>query len=320
MTKNTARGLPITNILYLWQIIAVFCICSRRSSVQLTCFPAATRFWNGKEQEVRKIIPVLFIVLAFLAVSCDAEFPSPEDEFDYNFSDRIETPDAVEPSEKANELINELSSLCDKIDSQTLENQKTTESTNAGYIYTDSSNQLAFRIKHSRQTINGNGLEDIFIITGDGFDDSGNTYFKNNTSYHVIRSLSDGGIARTVSDTTVFIDGKLCDGDLSPLEGEFMSIFNDESIRQYEMLSHSINTRSGSLEGYSVEYEEIRLIASVDGTPADFSSKRTFSFSPEYGEEKIAAVISYNDEAVELQGSSDLAGTYSYSGFASSSD
>lgn len=272
---------------------------------------------------MRKIIPVLFIVLAFLAVSCDAEFPSPEEEFDYNFSDRIETPNAVEPSEKVNELISELSVLGYKIYSPTftLENQKTTESTNAGYIYTDSSNQLAFRIKHSRQTVNNKGLEDIFIITGDGFDDSGNTYFKNNTSYHVIRSLPVGGIAGTVSDATVFVDGKLFDEELSRLlEGEFMRIFDDESIKQYEMFSHSINTRTGSLEGYSVEYEEIRLISSVDGTPADFSSKRTFSFSPEYGEEKIAAVISYNDEAVELQGSSDLAGTYSYSGFASSSD
>lgn len=262
-------------------------------------------------------------MLAFLAVSCDAEFPSPEEEFDYNFSDRIETPNAVEPSEKVNELISELSVLGYKIYSPTftLENQKTTESTNAGYIYTDSSNQLAFRIKHSRQTVNNKGLEDIFIITGDGFDDSGNTYFKNNTSYHVIRSLPVGGIAGTVSDATVFVDGKLFDEELSRLlEGEFMRIFDDESIKQYEMFSHSINTRTGSLEGYSVEYEEIRLISSVDGTPADFSSKRTFSFSPEYGEEKIAAVISYNDEAVELQGSSDLAGTYSYSGFASSSD
>ena len=54
---------------------------------------------------MRKIIPVLFIVLAFLAASCDAEFPSPEDEFDYNFSDRIETPDAVKPSADAEALI-----------------------------------------------------------------------------------------------------------------------------------------------------------------------------------------------------------------------
>ena len=71
------------------------------------------RFWNVKEQEVRKIIPVLFIVLAFLAASCDAEFPSPEDEFDYNFSDRIETPDAVEPSADAEALIDELKTLYD---------------------------------------------------------------------------------------------------------------------------------------------------------------------------------------------------------------
>ena len=281
------------------------------------------RFWNSKEQEVRKIIPVLFIVLAFLAVSCDAEFPSPEDEFDYNFSDRIETPDTVEPSEKVNELISELSVLCDKIDSQTLENQKTTESTNADYIYTDSSNQLVFHIYGSRQTVNGNGLYDYYVTTGEGLDDSGNECFKKNTTYHVIKVLSSGGgIAKTVpDDTAIFIGGKIADADTAEtFLTEFLEIY-DASPEPSEMSVQIYNTRSGvlrtdSVDDYSVSYEIVGYISS-NGASSSTSSRVSFSFSPEY--EGINTVIVYNDAAVELQGSSDLAGTYRYSGFASSS-
>ena len=50
-------------------------------------------------------------MLAFLAVSCDAEFPSPEEEFEFDFSDRIETPEAVEPPENVKRRIEELKNI-----------------------------------------------------------------------------------------------------------------------------------------------------------------------------------------------------------------
>lgn len=270
-------------------------------------------FWNVKEQEVRKIIPVLFIVLAFLAVSCDAEVPDPE------IPDRIETPDAVKPSEKVKELIDKISDFY----SQPLENQKTTESTNADYIYTDSSNQLVFHIYGFKQTVNGNGLYDYYVTTGEGLDDSGNECFKKNTTYHVIEALSSGGsTAKTVPDNTaVFVDGKIADADTTEtFLTEFEEIYN-ASPEPSEMSVQIFNTSSGlrtdSVNNYSVSYKAVGYISS-NGASSSTSSRVSFSSSPEY--EGINTVIVYNDEAVELQGTSDLAGTYSYSGFASSSD
>ena len=102
---------------------------------------------------------------------------------------------------------------------------------------------------------------------------------------------------------------------------EFLEIY-DASPEPSEMSVQISNTRSGvlrtdSVDDYSVSYEIVGYISS-NGASSSTSSRVSFSFSPEY--EGINTVIVYNDKAVELQGSSDLAGTYRYYGFASSSD
>ena len=83
----------------------------------------------------------------------------------------------------------------------------------------------------------------------------------------------------------------------------------------------SVETTSSIFEYGGVSYigtSEVTRVASDSASLYDDIDKLTFSLQG-WGYKGINKVIVYNDEAVELQGSSDLAGTYRYSGFASSS-
>ena len=92
-------------------------------------------------------------MLAFLSVSCDAEFPSPEEEFDYNFSDRIETPDAVKPSADAEALIDELKTLYDSF-SENISSDFSLRSLHTEAVSLTDSNQFGF---YHNATVYGTG-------------------------------------------------------------------------------------------------------------------------------------------------------------------
>ena len=83
----------------------------------------------------------------------------------------------------------------------------------------------------------------------------------------------------------------------------------------------SVETTSSIFEYGGASYIGTSEVTRVsrNSSLSDETDKLTFSLQG-WGYKGINKVIVYNDEAVELQGSSDLAGTYSYSGFASSSD
>lgn len=275
------------------------------------------RFWNVKEQEVRKIIPVLFIVLAFLAVSCDAAFPSPEDEFDYNFSDRIENPDAVEPSADAEALIDELKTLYDSF-SENISSDFSLRSLHTEAVSLTDSNQFGF---YQNVTVYRTGTNlikrETEYVFGNCIDNEG--FIQNGTEVK-IADVPAGTFPKDSSIISFLVNGE-------EIGSENYCVANDEleavilSFDNPPCSEISVETTSSIFEYGGVSYigtSEVTRVASDSASLYDDIDKLTFSLQG-WGYKGINKVIVYNDEAVELQGSSDLAGTYRYSGFASSS-
>lgn len=272
-------------------------------------------FWNVKEQEVRKIIPVLFIVLAFLTVSCDAEFPSPEDEFDYNFSDRIETPDAVEPSEKVNELISELKTLYNYF-SKNISSDFSLRSLHTEAVSLTDSNQFGF---YHNATAYGTGKNlmrrETEYVFGNCIDNEG--FIQNGTEVKIAEDYDSSDNFAIISFLVngEEIGNENYDNALVEL-GTAIEPFDNSPCSEI-----SVETTSSIFEYGGASYIGTSEVTRVsrNSSLSDETDKLTFSLQG-WGYKGINKVIVYNDEAVELQGSSDLAGTYRYSGFASSSD
>lgn len=287
-------------------------------------------FWNVKEQEVRKIIPVLFIVLAFLTVSCDAEFPSPEDEFDYNLSDKIETPDAVEPSADAKTLIDELKTLYDSFSENISSSSLTSTILQQEAIYLTDANQFWYYEKNTGYSVGHMWTAPMVWSTavaeyrfGDVLDDEG--FIQNGAEVKVVIDYDDASAGTSPQPFTII--SFLINGEEIGKENyccaqteltEAISLFTTYPYSEIHQITE--NTTS------EFEYEGIQYVGTVEKvilsrefpSSSDDIDKLTFSLQG-WGYKGINKVIVYNDKAIELQGSSDLAGTYRYSGFASSS-
>lgn len=273
------------------------------------------RFWSGKEQEVRKIIPVLFIVLAFLAVSCDAKFPSPEDEFDYNFSDRIETPDAVKPSADAEALINELKTLYDSF-SENISSDFSLRSLHTEAVSLTDSDQFGF---YQNVTVYGTGKNlmrrETEYVFGNCIDNEG-LFIQNGTEVKIAEDYDSSDNFAIISFLVngEEIGNENYDNALVEL-GTAIEPFDNSPCSEI-----SVETTSSIFEYGGASYIGTSEVTRVsrNSSLSDETDKLTFALQG-WGYNGINKVIVYNDEAVELQGSSDLAGTYRYSGFASSS-
>ena len=288
------------------------------------------RFWNGKKQEVRKIIPVLFIVLAFLAVSCDAEFPSPEDEFEFDFSDRIETPEAVEPPENVKRLIKELKNIYNSFEENISSSSLTSIILQQEAIYLTDANQFGFHEKSTRYSVGHMVAGSLAWSTavaeyrfGDVIDDE--DFIQNGAEVKVVIDYDDASAGTSPQPFTII--SFLINGEEIGKENyccaqteltEAISLFTTYPYSEIHQITE--NTTS------EFEYESIQYVGTVEKvilskefpSSSDDIDKLTFSLQG-WGYKGINKVIVYNDKAVELQGSSDLAGTYRYSGFASSS-
>lgn len=284
-------------------------------------------FWNVKEQEVRKIIPVLFIVLAFLAVSCDAEFPSPEDEFDYNFSDRIETPDAVEPSADAKTLIAELKMLYDSFSENISSSSLTSTILQQEAVYLTDANQFWYYEKSIRYSVGHKWTTPMVWSTavaeyrfGEVFDNK--DFIQNGTEAKIVFDYDESASSKSRTIISFLINGddigKENYGDAETELTDAISLFHNSPYSEIHRITENTslgfeyenNSYIGNMEKVMLSRDLTSLLSETD--------KLTFSLQG-WGYKGINKVIVYNDEAVELQGSSDLAGTYRYSGFASSS-
>lgn len=255
-------------------------------------------------------------MLAFLAVSCDAEFPSPEDEFDYNFSDRIETPDAVKPSADAEALINELKTLYDSF-SENISSDFSLRSLHTEAVSLTDSNQFGF---YQNVTVYGTGKNlmrrETEYVFGNCIDNEG--FIQNGTEVK-IADVPAGTFPKDSSIISFLVNGEEIgsenyDNALVEL-GTAIEPFDNSPCSEI-----SVETTSSIFEYGGASYigtSEVTRI-SRNSSLSDETDKLTFSLQG-WGYKGINKVIVYNDAAVELQGSSDLAGTYRYSGFASSS-
>lgn len=277
---------------------------------------------------MRKFIPVLFIVLAFLAVSCDAEFPSPEDEFDYNFSDRIETPDAVEPSADAKTLIDELKTLYDSFSENISSSSLTSTILQQEAIYLTDANQFWYYEKNTGYSVGHMWTAPMVWSTavaeyrfGDVFDNKG--FIQNGTEAKIVFDYDESAFSKSRTIISFLINGddigKENYGDAETELTDAISLFHNSPYSEIHRITE--NTSLG------FEYENNSYIGNMEKvilsrefpSSSDDIDKLTFSLQG-WGYKGINKVIVYNDKAVKLQGSSDLAGTYRYSGFAPSSD
>lgn len=256
-------------------------------------------------------------MLAFLTVSCDAEFPSPEDEFDYNFSDRIETPDAVEPSEKVNELINELKTLYDSF-SENISSDFSLRSLHTEAVSLTDSNQFGF---YHNATVYGTGKNlmrrETEYVFGNCIDNEG--FIQNGTEVK-IADVPAETFPQASSIISFLVNGEeIGSENYCAANGELYAAV--KSFDNPPCSEISVETTSSIFEYGGASYIGTSEVTRVsrNSSLSDETDKLTFSLQG-WGYKGINKVISYNDAAVELQGSSDLAGTYSYSGFASSPD
>lgn len=270
-------------------------------------------------------------MLAFLAVSCDAEFPSPEDEFGYNFSDRIETPDAVEPSADAKILIDELKTLYDYFSENISSSSLTSKIWQQEAIYLTDANQFWYYEKSIRYSVGHMWTTPMVWSTavaeyrfGDVLDDEG--FIQNGAEVKVVIDYDDASAGTSPQPFTII--SFLINGEEIGKENyccaqteltDAISLFHNSPYSKIHRITENTslgfeyenNSYIGNMEKVMLSRDLTSLLSETD--------KLTFSLQG-WGYKGINKVIVYNDEAVELQGSSDLAGTYSYSGFASSSD
>lgn len=269
-------------------------------------------------------------MLAFLAVSCDAEFPSPEEEFEFDFSDRIETPEAVEPPENVKRLIEELKNIYNSFEENISSSSLTSIILQQEAIYLTDANQFWYYEKSIRYSVGHMWTTPMVWSTavaeyrfGDVLDDEG--FIQNGAEVKVVIDYDDASAGTSPQPFTII--SFLINGEEIGKENyccaqteltDAISLFHNSPYSKIHRITE--NTSLG------FEYESIQYVGTVEKvilskefpSSSDDIDKLTFSLQG-WGYKGINKVIVYNDEAVELQGSSDLAGTYRYSGFASSS-